>query len=192
MGVVTCIGGNRPSSPGTYGAELVSNQRFMTTFAGTLDSKGRVCIPASWRQVLSTQSTPGVYLATSIDGDSLLGFGEELMAAELKRLDERDPVYSPAYEDYAHLVSNSWQLPIDENGRVRLPDELIAAAGLKDRVVFVGMGRKFEIWNPDTFAPVKARRLANARAEREARGAQENAARVALVAPAVSETGGEA
>jgi MraZ protein len=130
----------------------VSGQHFITTFAGTLDSKGRVCIPASWRQVLATQNTTGVYVAASLNGDSLLGFGEELMAAELQRLDALDPVYSQAHDDLSHLVSNSWQLPIDENGRVRLPDDLIAAAGLKDRVVFVGMGKKFEIWNPETFA----------------------------------------
>jgi MraZ protein len=165
----------------------VANQRFITTFAGTLDAKGRVCVPAAWRQVLTEQHTSGVYVCTSLDGDSLVGFGEELMAGELKRLEGLDPVYSQDYENFSHLVSNSWNLPIDETGRVRLPDELIAAAGLKDRVVFVGMGLKFEVWNPDTFAPVKAQRLANARAERAARSAHEAAVRAAMqaaVAPA--------
>jgi MraZ protein len=167
---------------GAYGAELVSNQRFITTFAGTLDAKGRVCIPAAWRQVLTAQETSGVYVCTSLDGTSLLGFGEELMKAELQRLEALDPLYSQDYDNFSHLVSNSWQLPIDENGRVRLPDDLIQSAGLEDRVVFVGMGKKFEIWNPDTFTPVKAERLANARAERAARTAQEIAARAAMQA----------
>jgi MraZ protein len=162
----------------------VANRHFITTFAGTLDAKGRVCIPASWRQVLTEQNTSGVYVCTSIDGDSLIGFGEELMAAELKRLDEGDAVFSQVLEDRAHLVSNSAQLPIDENGRVRLPENLIADAGLKDRVVFVGMGKKFEIWNPETFEPVKARRLASARAERAARTAMELANRAAMYAAA--------
>jgi MraZ protein len=167
----------------------VSNQRFITTFAGSLDAKGRVCIPAPWRQVLAAQETSGVYVCSALDGTSLIGFGEELMKAELQRLDVLDPIYSQDYDNFSHLVSNSWQLPIDENGRVRLPDDLIQAAGLKDRVVFVGMGRKFEIWNPDAFAPVKAERLANARAERTARAAQEIAARAAMQAPASAQTG---
>lgn len=164
----------------------MSGRHFITTFAGTLDTKARVCIPASWRQVLAAQNTAGVYVAASLNGDCLLGFGEELMAAELERLDALDPVYSQAHDDLSHLVSNSWQLSIDENGRVRLPDDLIAVAGLKDRVIFVGMGKKFEIWNPETFAAVKAQRLANARAEREARSAQEAAARSAAIAGAAS------
>jgi MraZ protein len=179
-GQQTRIIGKVPIAPGGFGAEPVANRHFITTFAGTLDAKGRVCVPASWRQVLTEQNTSGVYVCTSIDGDSLIGFGEELMAAELARLDAGDAVFSQVPEDLAHLVSNSSQLPIDENGRVRLPEELINAAGLKDRVVFVGMGKKFEIWNPDSFAPVKARRLANARAERAARTAQELAARTAM------------
>jgi MraZ protein len=174
----------------------LSNQRFITTFAGTLDAKGRVCIPAPWRQVLTAQETTGVYVCPSLDGDCLIGFGGELMSSELKRLETMDPVYSEDYETFSHLVSYSSQLPIDENGRVRLPDELIQAAGLKDKVVFVGMGVKFEIWNPEAFAPVKERRLANARAERAARSTQELAARTAMqatavpVAPAASTTEG--
>ena len=83
-------------------------------------------------------------------------------------------------------MSGASSLPIDENGRARLPDELIEAAGLKDRVVFVGVGAKFEIWNPENYAPVRAQRLANAKAERAARIAQENAARAALQASALA------
>jgi len=165
----------------------VSDRRFIATYAGTLDSKGRVCIPAVWRQVLATQNTSGVYVSPSLDETSLTGFGEEMMTSELKRLEGLDPLFSGAYNDLAApLVSGASSLPIDENGRVRLPDELIEAAGLKDRVVFVGVGAKFEIWNPETYAPVRAQRLANAKAERAAHIAQENAARAALQASALA------
>lgn len=159
----------------------MSNQRFISTFAGTLDAKGRVCIPAPWRQILAAQETAGVYLCPSLDGTALDGFGQALMDSECSRLDQFDPFLSGLHDDLAaQFVSSSVALPIDENGRVRLPDDLIAVAGLKDRVLFVGMGRKFEIWNPETYAPVKAQRLANARAERAARIAREAAARAAL------------
>jgi MraZ protein len=110
-----------------------------------------------------------------------------MMTSELKRLEGLDPLFSGAYNDLAApLVSGASSLPIDENGRVRLPDELIEAAGFKDRVVFVGVGAKFEIWNPETYAPVKAQRLANAKAERAAHIARENAARAAMQAAAVA------
>jgi MraZ protein len=138
---------------------------------------------------LAAQETAGVYLCPSLAGNTLDGFGQALMDCECKRLDELDPFLSGLHDDLAsQFVSGSVQLPIDENGRVRLPDDLIAAAALKDRVLFVGMGRRFEIWNPETYAPVKAARLANARAERAARVAQEIAARNAMQAAAVPAT----
>lgn len=170
---------------GTYGALSVSNQRFISTFAGTLDGKGRVCIPATWRQTLTSGDATTVYVCASFESESLIGFGQEMMDAELKRLDEYDPVLSGLHDDLAAtLVSGSMQLSVDGNGRVSLPAEMIEAAGLTDRVVFVGVGRKFEIWNPDVYAGVRAQRLANAKAERAARAAQEAASRRAVQAAA--------
>lgn len=164
----------------------MSNQRFISTFAGTLDSKGRVCIPAPWRQALAGQPAQIVYVSPSLDEEALIGFGEDLMDAEMRRLEALDPVMSERYNALAApLVSGAASLPVDENGRVRLPDDLIAAAGLKGGIVFVGVGAKFEIWNPETYAPVRARRLAEARAERAAMIARENAARDAALAMAV-------
>jgi MraZ protein len=60
-------------------------------------------------------------------------------------------------------------LPLDENGRVRLPDEMIAHASLKEGepIIFVGLGTNFQIWNRERFAPVLARTLENARTLRE-------------------------
>lgn len=159
----------------------MSNQRFISTFAGTLDGKGRVCIPAAWRQTLSDGEATTVFVCPSLQTQSLTGFGQELMDAELQRLDHYDPVMSGLHDALAStLVSGSMQLSVDGNGRVSLPPDLIAAAGLADRVTFVGVGRKFEIWNPEIYAAARAQRLAEAKAEYAARAAQELAARQAL------------
>lgn len=148
---------------------MLSNQRFISTFAGSLDSKGRVCIPASYRQILTLQNTTGVFICPSLTGGALDGFGQTLMDKQLERLDQFDPFLSELHDDLAsQIIAETVNLPIDENGRIRLPDEMIKNAGLKDRVLFVGLGQKFEIWNPDSYAPVKAQRLANARAARGA------------------------
>lgn len=166
----------------------MSNQRFISTFAGTLDGKGRVCIPASWRSILAAQETGGVYVCPSLEGGSLDGFGQILMDSECARLDGMDPFLSELHDDLAsQITAESMLLPIDENGRVRLPEDFIAAAGLKDKVVFVGLGRKFQIWDPVVYAPVKMRRLAGARAARVARPTQEAATPV--TEPVTPETG---
>jgi MraZ protein len=145
---------------------------FISTMTGSLDAKARVCIPASFRQILALQMTNGVYLCPSFSDPALEGFGQVLMDKTAERLTALDPFLSSLHDDLAsQIVSETALLPIDENGRVRLPDSMIAAAQLKERVLFVGMVQKFQIWDPDVYAPIKAKRLEGARAARLAGGA---------------------
>ena len=138
-------------------------QPFISTVAGTLDSKGRICIPAPYRQILAAQNTPGVYICPSFSEATLEGFGDEVLQAFHRQQSESDPFFTPAFNDKVFAVLSMTQsLPLDENGRVRLPDDLIAHAGVKDRVVYVGMGTKFQIWEPDRFEEMRTARLKRA------------------------------
>jgi len=153
---------------------LVSVQPFQTTMTGTLDGKGRVCIPADWRQILAAQNTPGVFLCPSFSSVSIEGFGAEVLAKFQQQLADQDPFFSPQFNDRAVVImAMSHKLPFDENGRVRLPDELIAHARLKDRVAFVGMGPKFRIWEPGLYQETLAEILKRVQAGFNAAGGQE-------------------
>jgi MraZ protein len=147
----------------------VPGQSFISTIAGTLDSKGRVCIPAIYRQILAAQNTGGVYVCPSFVEPALECYGQTLMDKTSERLAALDPFLDQLHDDLAsQIVAESVSLPIDENGRVRLPDAMIAAACLKEHVLFVGLVQKFQIWNPETYAPIKEKRLVGARAARKA------------------------
>jgi MraZ protein len=54
-------------------------------------------------------------------------------------------------------------LPADEQGRVRIPDALIEHAGLKDKVAFLGLSQKFQIWDAERLAAVEQERLTRIR-----------------------------
>lgn len=141
---------------------------FMSTVLGSLDSKGRVCIPASFRQVLAAQNTAGVYVYPSFFEDVLEGFGQVAVDNLNGRLAALDPFLSPAHDDTARaIVARTQLLPLDDGGRVRLPDAMIAHAQLKDRVAFVGLSQKFQIWDADAFAAAEAQSIARLRAQRE-------------------------
>lgn len=136
-------------------------QPFISKINGTLDSKGRLCIPAPYRQILAAQNTPGLYILKSFQNAALEGFGQMLLDATQLRYSSDDPFFSQVTGNKAYAVLSRTQgLPLDEQGRVRLPDELIEYAGLKDRVVYVGMGQKFEIWEPARHEIVDAKRMA--------------------------------
>jgi MraZ protein len=147
-------------------------QPFISTTVGTLDGKGRVCIPASYRQILAAQSTQGVYVCPSIVEDALECFGDDVLQFFHRQQAEMDPFFTPAHDDKSFaILSNTQLLTADENGRVRLPEDFIAHAGLKDRVNFVGLGRKFQIWDVERFANLRAEKMARARALRGEGGA---------------------
>ena len=143
-------------------------QPFISTVPGSLDSKGRVCIPATYRHILSAQNTTGVYVCPSFIDGALDAFGQSLLDSIAARLAAQDPFFSASFDDEATaLIARTQALPIDENGRVRLPDPMITHAGLKDKIVFVGKAQKFQIWDANAYAPIEADALARVKARME-------------------------
>lgn len=72
----------------------------------------------------------------------------EQMAESLDDLD----LFSDAQDDLsASIFADAHQLPFDADGRVILPTDLAAHAGISGRAAFVGRGRTFQIWDPDKF-----------------------------------------
>ena len=141
---------------------------FISTMTGTLDAKGRVCIPAAFREVLSAQGTAGVYVCPSFAEGALEGFGDEVLQEFHQRQAAEDPFFSQVADDKAFaILSMSQLLPRDENGRVRIPDAMIEHAGLKDKIVFVGKAQKFQIWDEACYAPIEAEALARVKAKME-------------------------
>ena len=143
-------------------------QPFISTVPGSLDSKGRVCIPATYRHILAAQNTSGVYICPSFIDPALDAFGQTLLDSISARLAAQDPFFSASFDDEATaLIARTQALPIDENGRVRIPDAMIEHAGLKDKIVFVGKAQKFQIWDADAYAPIEAEALARVKAKME-------------------------
>src|SRR5215212_5379044 len=100
---------------------------FVSTFVNKLDAKGRVSIPAPYRQIVAQQDLPGVYCFPSFTSQSLEAFGSTLITQFQQRLEKYDPLFDPSYEDEAQVVLAATQLlNFDDDGRVRLPDEFIA------------------------------------------------------------------
>jgi MraZ protein len=148
-------------------------QPFIGKISAKLDSKGRVCIPAHYRQTLAALGTPGVYVCPSFHEGALECFGEDVLQKFYRTQAELDPFFAREHDDKARSVLTQTELlSPDENGRVRLPDEMIAHAGLEegDTIVFVGLGTKFQIWDRERFAPILAKTLDSARALRESSG----------------------
>ncbi|MDQ3557750.1 MAG: division/cell wall cluster transcriptional repressor MraZ [Pseudomonadota bacterium] len=125
---------------------------FVATFSNRLDGKGRVSVPAPFRGVMAREGQDGLYCYPALDRPAIDAGGARLQAAIADRLS----VFQTFSEDHESLSTafygESRVLKIDPDGRVVLPDEFRAYAGIADIAVFVGQGFKFQIWAPERFA----------------------------------------
>ncbi|MEJ1975170.1 MAG: division/cell wall cluster transcriptional repressor MraZ [Acetobacteraceae bacterium] len=126
--------------------------QFLGTHQNRLDAKGRVSVPAPFRAVLraGTNGEAGTHLVLRpshkhpcIEAWPVDAFAE--LATPLDRLD----VFSDEHDDFATaLYADAYPLEADKEGRIVVPESLVAHANLTAAVVFMGNGKSFQIWEP--------------------------------------------
>ena len=124
---------------------------FLSKFKNKIDVKGRVSIPVSFRNILLKDVSQKMFCYPSLDAQAIDAGGQSLSNEIYALMDNLDP-YSDE-RDYLStaLFGLSEELKIDNDGRVILSDALIDHAQIKDEVTFVGLGEKFQIWEPLKF-----------------------------------------
>lgn len=128
---------------------------FLSTYTNKIDRKGRVSVPASFRTALTSSLFAGVVLFRSGTHACLEGFPYTAMEELSARLDHYD-LFSAAQDDLATTIfAEAVQMAFDTEGRIIIPEELLRHAAIEEQAVFVGLGKKFQIWNA---AAYKARR----------------------------------
>src|SRR5579863_1487405 len=142
-------------------------QPFVSTTVNKLDAKRRVSVPASFRQILAKQDMQGFYCLLSDIHPALEGFGTPVLSFYQNRQTAAEPLRSDAYDVAAQEVFGETRLlEFDDQGRVTLPPELLEYTGITERVLFVGLNQKFQIWDPERFEKVRQDRIARAHAAR--------------------------
>ncbi|MDR6181648.1 MraZ protein [Asaia bogorensis NBRC 16594] len=140
---------------------------FLGTHQNRFDAKGRVSIPASFRAALRAQAQPDEslvilrpsHLHPCIEAWPSAAFAT--LAGPVESLD----IFSDDHDDLAaSLYADAYPIDADKEGRIILPDVLKRHANLVDEISFMGLGRVFQIWEPE--AGARRREEARARARR--------------------------
>lgn len=121
---------------------------FLSTFVNKVDRKGRVSVPASFRNALVGQNFAGIVAYRSFKTAAIEGSGIDRIEEMTARLDTLDQ-FSEEYDSLSALFAEVQQLPFDSEGRVVLPEEFATHAGISESAAFVGLGRTFQIWEPE-------------------------------------------
>lgn len=145
--------------------------RFLGTHRNRLDAKGRVSVPAPFRAALKvfadqagSEEARQIVLRPSHSSPCIEAWPHAVFAdleAPLARID----TFSEHQDDLAFLLyTQAHPMEPDKEGRIVLPEALVSHAGLTDAVVFVGLGRTFQIWEPEAVARRQQEALERARA----------------------------
>jgi MraZ protein len=153
--------------------------RFLSHYANRFDAKGRISVPAPFRAVLAKEDFEGVFAHPSLDSPAL-DCGGNIFLDEIHGLLDSMPPYSRDREDLATALLGTGEiLRFDSEGRIMLGERMRSSIGLRDEAMFVGQGRKFQIWEPNRFAAhleeakARVRRLRSEMGPQMTRGARE-------------------
>ena len=135
---------------------------FLSTFENKVDRKGRVSVPSSFRNVLSQQKSTGIILYPSFKHPCLEGSGDERIQEIVSSIDAID-VFSDEAENLQTILADAKHVSVDSDGRVILPHEFVAHAGISDLASFVGLGKSFQIWSPKNFSILRQKNRLRAR-----------------------------
>lgn len=124
-----------------------------------LDAKGRMAMPAKYRDRLR-ESCSGQLIIT-VDRDHCL----LLYPLPEWEVIERKLVKLPSFNPQARrlqrlLIGHATEVEIDGAGRILLPPPLREFAEIDKRVVLIGQGNKFELWNETSWGERREQWLA--------------------------------
>ncbi|MFA5495007.1 MAG: division/cell wall cluster transcriptional repressor MraZ [Porticoccaceae bacterium] len=116
-----------------------------------LDAKGRMAIPARYRDELVDQCR-GCLVATIDIKDKCLFIYPlpewEKIEAQISAL----PTFNETTRRLQRLlIGHARELELDGSGRVLIPPELRSYAGIDKKTMLVGQGRRFELWDLDNW-----------------------------------------
>ncbi|MBN3563419.1 MULTISPECIES: division/cell wall cluster transcriptional repressor MraZ [Aliamphritea] len=114
-----------------------------------LDAKGRMAIPARYREAISGFCA-GQLVATIDTEDRCLLLYPLSEWEEIQEKIESLPSFNKqARRIQRLLIGHATDLEMDGNGRLLLPAPLRDYAELEKKIILLGQGNKFEIWSED-------------------------------------------
>ena len=129
---------------------------FLSSYENKIDKKGRVSVPANFRSFLNSQGYNGFVSYPSFNHTALEACTQDRIEKLSNTIDSLNPFEEKRDYFATSVLSESENLQFDTEGRVSLPKRLLNHAKIKNNVLFVGLGKTFQIWDPKNFEKFKA------------------------------------
>lgn len=117
---------------------------FMGEYNHSIDPKGRLIVPAKFRESLGDMFV----VTQGLDGCLFVYPNEEWQAFE-EKLKTLPMANKDARKFVRFFLAGAAQVELDKQGRILLPSNLRSFAGLEKDCALVGVGTRVEIWDKE-------------------------------------------
>ncbi|MEQ8581268.1 MAG: division/cell wall cluster transcriptional repressor MraZ [Marinoscillum sp.] len=123
---------------------------FTSEYECKLDTKGRLVLPAKIKSSLPEVSTHELIIRKGFEQNLIL-----YPMLEYKKIHAKIAALSEFNAEQRKLKRNFFrsiqQVDLDSAGRLLIPRQMLAHAGLDKELILIGMGNYIEMWNPQLF-----------------------------------------
>ena len=128
---------------------------FLSSFENKIDKEGRVSVPANFRSHLTSMGYNGFITYPSFSHQALEACSQDRIEKLSNTIDSLSPFEEKRDFFATSILSDSENLQFDTEGRVSLSERLLNHASIKSNVLFVGLGKTFQMWEPKNFEKFK-------------------------------------
>lgn len=142
---------------------------FLGSALTTIDPKGRMAIPAHFRNPLiyGSRGESVAIISFNAEGECLQGCGTERLDALLAQMQRREQLANESGEEFRTELfggprfNTTFRITFDGSGRLILPRMLVAMAKIDKHVFFSGNGTDFSVWGVEHLLGMEDPRLAS-------------------------------
>ena len=128
---------------------------FLSNYENKIDKKGRVSVPATFRSYLNSMGYNGFISYPSFNHSALEASSQDRIEKLSSTIDTLNPFEEKRDYFATSILSESENLQFDTEGRVSFSNKLLNHAKIKNDILFVGLGKTFQIWEPKNFEKFK-------------------------------------
>ncbi len=122
---------------------------FVGSYTHSLDAKRRIIFPSSWRNLAGGRNQ--LFAFPHPDDKCLYLYTAEEMMRRLNQLRTGGPIDKLDQQAIRSFTAGADMLVWDTQGRVRIGENLLAHAEVKQQVVLVGTLTRIELWSAENF-----------------------------------------
>ena len=128
---------------------------FLSSYENKIDKKGRVSVPANFRSHLNSLGYNGFISYPSFNHSALEACSLDRIEKLSSSIDSLNPFEEKRDFFATSVLSESENLQFDTEGRITITEKLLSHAKIKTNVLFVGLGKTVQIWEPKNFEKFK-------------------------------------